>query len=36
VKYEKRALQKSSTEWQYSFDGLAVWQNVKAMFGPKL
>ena len=32
----KRALQKSSTEWQYSFDGLAFWQNVKAMSGPKL
>jgi len=33
----KESLAKSSMKWQFSFDGLAVWQNVsKAMFGPKL
>jgi len=32
----KKSLAKSSIKWQYSFDRLAVWQNVKAMFGPKL
>jgi len=33
---KKEPRKKSSTKWQYSFDGLAGWQNVKAMFGPKL